>query len=339
MAIATLPRLPGPHQTGDAERRVRPEHLRVEEQVVDAPVDHVDRFETVDRAHVHPITVVDDQVAAFDEGRAHALGEERVLEVRRVEDPRGEHGDRRVAHPVGGERAEQAVELVGVGIDRLDALAGEHLGEGALGDGTVLQHVAHAGRNTEVVLQHVQRAVGVAHEVGSGDVRPHAELGVDAPALRAEVGRVGEQLGREHTVRHDALVVVEVVDEPVEGHETLDEAALDRGPFGGLDHPGDDVERPRPVDAAGLGVHGERDPESEDVGRRRGLAGPELIEAEVVDDGEQLLRRRPRPTVTIAQLVPGWAGRGSLFHPPPTLGEPCFGAVKCHATHHRLRDG
>ena len=124
-----LARLPRPHQTGDAERRVGPEHLRVEEQVVDAPVDHVDRFETVDRAHVHPIVVVDDQVAALDERRAHALGEERVLEVRRVEDPRGEHGDRRVAHPVGGERAEQAVELVGVGVDRLDALAGEHLGE------------------------------------------------------------------------------------------------------------------------------------------------------------------------------------------------------------------
>ena len=154
-----------------------------------------------------------------------------MLEVRRVEDARGEHDDARVANAVGSERHEQLVELVGVGVDRGDALAGEQLGERPLADGPVLQHVAHARRHAQVVLEHVHRAVGVAHEVGPGDVRPHAELRVDALALRTVVGRVVEQLAGEHAVGDDPLVVVDVVDEAVEGDEPLDQAALDARPL------------------------------------------------------------------------------------------------------------
>ena len=110
------------------------------------------------------------------------------------------------------------------------ALAGEHLGERPLADRPVLQHVAHARRDPQVVLEHVHRAVGVAHEVGAGDVRPDAEAGVDAPALGPEVGRVVEQVAREHPVGDDLLVVVEVVDEAVERDEPLHETALDAAP-------------------------------------------------------------------------------------------------------------
>ena len=113
-----------------------------------------------------------------------------------------------------------------------------------------------------------------------------------------------------------------------------------RGPLGGLDDAGDDVERPRPVDAAGLGVDGERDPQREDVGRRRRLAGPQLIEPEVVDDGEQLVRRRPGPAVGVAQLVPGWAGRGSRSSSGADTRRAVFRhrEVSCR-THHRPRAG
>ena len=64
----------------------------------------------------------------------------------------------------------------------------------------------------------------------------------------AVVDRVVEQFGREHAVGDASLLVVDVVDEAVERHEALDEAALDDRPLAGLDDPGDDVERPRPVD-------------------------------------------------------------------------------------------
>ena len=220
------------------------------------------------------------------------------------------------AHAVGRERAEQLVELVGVGVDRRDALAGEHLGERPLGDGPVLEHVAHAGRHAQVVLEHVHRAVGVAHEVGAGDVRPHAELRVDAPALGAEVGRVVEQLGREHAVGDDALVVVEVVDEPVERHEALDRARARRAAHSvasmtrGMTSNGHARSMP-PASEYTVNVM----PKREDVGRRRRLAGPQLLDAEVVDDGEHLRRRRPRPAVARRAARPrvGWAGQPVLI--------------------------
>ena len=193
----------------DFHARIRPgtpssesgeERLGVEEQVVDAAVDHVDRLEAVDRAHEHTVVVRHDEVAALDERGPHPLSEEGVLEVRRVEDSRGEHDDARTGHVLGGERHEHLGELLGVRVDRGDALAGEHLRERPLADRPVLQHVADPGRHPQVVLEHVHRAVGVTDEVGPGDVRPHAEARPNALALGAEVGRVVEQLARKHAV-------------------------------------------------------------------------------------------------------------------------------------------
>ena len=47
-----------------------------------------------------------------------------------------------------------------------------------------------------------------------------------------------------------ALVVVDVVDEQIEGAEPLDQARLDLVPLVGRHHPGDDVEGPGPVGRA-----------------------------------------------------------------------------------------
>ena len=90
-----------------------------------------------------------------------------------------------LADAVGRERDEHPVQLVGVRVDGQDALLREQIGEHALGDRPVLEHVADAGGHAQVVLEHVHRAVGVAHEIAAGDVRPHAELRVDADGTRA----------------------------------------------------------------------------------------------------------------------------------------------------------
>ena len=60
----------GVHQARDAERAVAPEGERVEEVVVDAPVDHVDALAALGGAHEHVI-VLDHQVAALDQRDAH----------------------------------------------------------------------------------------------------------------------------------------------------------------------------------------------------------------------------------------------------------------------------
>ena len=88
---------------------------------------------------------------------------------------------------------------------------------------------------------------------------------VHTPALGAEVHRVLEQFGGEHTVGDDALVVVQVVDEMVDGREALLQAGLDTPPFVSCDDTRDDVERPGTVDATPVGVHRERDALREDV--------------------------------------------------------------------------
>ena len=100
LAIPTLPAFHARISPGTPERRVGTEHLGIEEQVVDPPVDHVHTFEPDDRAHVHALVVADHEVGALDQLGAHPLGEERVLEVGRVEDARREHDDLRLGDTV-----------------------------------------------------------------------------------------------------------------------------------------------------------------------------------------------------------------------------------------------
>ena len=75
----------GVQQPRHAEQAVGPEGERVEEVVVDAPVDDVDALQPARRAHEDAVPV-DDEVARLDELDAHLPREERVLEVRRVVD-------------------------------------------------------------------------------------------------------------------------------------------------------------------------------------------------------------------------------------------------------------
>ncbi len=295
--------LPRPHQARHAERRIGVEHLRVEEEVVDAAVDDVDALEALDRLHVDAVVVVHDEIGALHELGPHPLGEERVLEVRRVVDARGEHDDLRVAPAGRGERHQQLVQLVGVRVDRSDQVPFEQLGERPLRDDPVLEHVAHTRRHAQVVLEHVELAVAGAHEIRAGDVRPHPELRMHATALLAEVRRVLEQLAREHPGGDDPLLVVDVVDEHVEGTQPLNQPLLDPAPLLTGDEPRDDVERPCPVDVLALRVDGERDPHGEDLEVGHPLALAQLVDAEPVEELHQIAGDRARSPVVLEQLV------------------------------------
>ena len=78
--------------------RIGAERLGVEEVVVDAAVDHVARARRPLVVRMKTVPSRDDEVAAFDQLDAHLLGEEAVLEVRRVVDAgREQHDHWRVA--------------------------------------------------------------------------------------------------------------------------------------------------------------------------------------------------------------------------------------------------
>ena len=76
----TLPGAQGAEQAGDAEVRIRPHRQRIEEAVVDPPVDHVDPLRPARRAH-EDAALVDEQVGALDQLDAHLVGQERMLEI------------------------------------------------------------------------------------------------------------------------------------------------------------------------------------------------------------------------------------------------------------------
>ena len=84
---------PGAHQARHAERGILAEHLRVEEVVVDAPVDHVHARPAAHRLHVDAVVTIYREVAALDQLAAHLPREVGVLEVRRVVDAGREHHD------------------------------------------------------------------------------------------------------------------------------------------------------------------------------------------------------------------------------------------------------
>ncbi len=262
---------------GNAEGGIGLEHLRVEEEVVDPPVDDIDADEAADGPEVEAVVAVDDEVLALHQVGAHLLSEEGVLEVGRVEDARRQDRDDGCLARPGREGGEEAGQLVGVAVDGLDVEIAEQVGEDPLGDLAVLEHVGDARRHAQVVLEHVHRPVRVTHEVAAADMGPHA-LGRSHPvALGAVVHRRSQHLGREHTIGHDPGGAVQVADEQVEGGEPLDEPRREALPLLGRDHPRNDVEGPVPVDVGGLAVHGEGDTHRADGQLRRLLAPGELV--------------------------------------------------------------
>ena len=101
----------------------------------------------------------------------------------------------------------------GIIVHRAHAQALEDLRESALHQVAVFQNVGDAGGHAQVVFQHVDLAVAVAHQVGAGDVAPDAARRIDADALRAVEGGGIDHFFRDDLVLQDLLIVIDVVDE------------------------------------------------------------------------------------------------------------------------------
>ncbi len=220
----------GGEQARHAEHRVGAERQRIEEVVVDAPVDHVHALRAVRRAHVDGV-VLDEQVLPLDQLDAHLLREERVLEIRGVVRAGRQHRDRRPLRAGRRDAVEVLEQQVRVVLDRPDALRREELGKEPHHHLAVLEHVGHAGRHAQVVLEHVELARPGAHDVDAGDVRVDAAGNIDALHLGA-VLRVAEHALRRHDARlQDRLLVVDVAQERVQRLHALLQPAIEHLPF------------------------------------------------------------------------------------------------------------
>ena len=299
---AQVPRPVDVEQPRGPQQRLGSERQRVEEVVGDPAVEHVHPLEPSRGAHAEE-AVVHEQIPALDQLDAHLLRQERVLEVGRVVHPRREDRDGRRRHPRRRDPVQHLEQAARVVLDRAHAGGLEDVVERALEDLAVLEHVGDARRAPQVVLEDVELAVGIPHEVGPGDVAPHPPGRVEALALGEVPGGAEDDLLGHDTVGHDLLVVVDVVAEGVEGGHPLFQAALNDHPVFRFDDPRHEVEG---EDALGgtLGpVDVERDPEVQQ--RRLGglLPAQQLALGEVLDPLDEELRSPPGTTPRLENLV------------------------------------
>ena len=119
-------------------------------------------------------------------------------------------------------------QLVGIVLDRRDAVAREQVGEEPHHDLAVLQHVGDAGGRAGVVLQHVERVGVDAHDVDAGDVHVDVVRHRLAGHLRPEDRVAEDQVVGHDPGPQDLARAVDVVEEGVDRLDALLEAARSR---------------------------------------------------------------------------------------------------------------
>ena len=287
---------PHPQQGIGAEDR------RVDEIVVDAPIEDVHALEPLGGEHVDE-PLGDHQILALHQLHPHLLGEEGVFEVGAVVNAGGQDADGGRLDVFRCEVLQGLQQLGGVIVHRPHPGGFEHLGEGALEHLAILQHVGDARGAAQVVLQHVEAAVVVAHQVGARHVAPYPAGRGEALAFFA-VGAAGEdQVFGDHLVLEDLFLVVNVLDELIEGEDPLLEAAFDLLPVAGGNDAGNDVERENLFGALIAAVDVEGNAHFKQQGLGRLLAHGEVARRQRLDLVHQQLRAGSGPAVAVDQFI------------------------------------
>ncbi len=286
MALARVDAAVAVHreQARHAEHAVGVEGQRVETVIVDAPVDDVDLARAFRGAHPHGIAA-HEQVLALDQLDPHLLGQEGMLEVGAVVRPRRHDRHGRIGI---GQRwrngAQAAQQLRRIVRDRRDPVVMKQAREQAHHHRTVLEHVRHARRRAQIVLEHVELAFGDAHDVDPGDMDIDIAGHVHVLHLGA-IKLVAHDLRRgNHAGLDDFLAVIDVVQEQVEGADALEQAGLQLAPLGARQNARDDVEGDQPLGAGGAAIDRKGDAQALEQkvgllalggeGRVRGIAQP-----------------------------------------------------------------
>ena len=169
-------------------------------------------------------------------------GDRRVLVEGGVELPVAQQHDRRVlarrrrsgrAQAL-AERLEGRVERAHVELRRGRQVLAEHLPRG--------DRVGDPGWGAEVVLEHLERAVAVAHHVQPRDRDPRADLLADADQLALVVLGAVEAGGWDDARRDDPPLGVDVAHEQLQRAHALGDAGRQLAPFARVDHARDRVD-------------------------------------------------------------------------------------------------
>ena len=289
---------------GTAHQRLGAELQRVEVLVVDTPVDHVHRDLALGGAQ-EDVGAVAHEVAPLHQVHAHEAGQQGVLVEGRVVHARGQHDHRGILHRRrrgAAQGVDQPGRVVG---DHLNGLAPEQLGQHPRHGGAVGQHVAHARRAAEIVLQHPELAVLVADHVDPRHVDAHPVRRRVAVGRPHEARRAGDDLVRNEPVADDPGRAVDVVQEELERPDPLGHPGRHLGPLGAGEDPGHDVEGERAL----LAVEVEGDALVHEGPGQPGGTGRDVLGAHLGQRGGDRGVGRTGRAVAADHLVEGGLGQ------------------------------
>ena len=138
-------------------------------------------------------------------------------------------------------------------------MIGEQIGRDPHHDFAVFQHVGHARRRADVVLQHVEVFAVGAHHVDAGDMHADVVGRAQANHLGPELRVALDELARNDAGPQDFLRAIDVGQKGVQRLDPLDQAFLEAHPFRALDDARNDIERDQPLGRVRLAVDVEGD--------------------------------------------------------------------------------
>src|SRR5882762_7729420 len=116
-------------------------------------------------------------------------------------------------------------------LDRGNSVIAKQRGENFLQNLAVRQHVGDAARYPEIVFQHGKAPVWKPHQVGAADADINPTRHSQIAHLTPEVAATVNQFSRHDAVRQNFSAVVNVVQEEVQGRDSLGESTFNFAPF------------------------------------------------------------------------------------------------------------
>jgi hypothetical protein len=207
-----------------------------------------------------------------------------MFEIGTVELSRRQHHHVRIDDASGRHGTQVVQQQVRIVLDRRDRLAGEQLREQAHHHPAVFQHVGHARRGAQVVLEHVVFAFAGAHQIDAGNVAIDLLRHIDADHLLAKLGIQQNLRGGNAPGLDDFLIVVNIMQEGIQGSDPLPQPVGQDFPLLRGNDARHDVEGDQAFLSGILAIHGEGDADA--MKRQVGLRALAL---------DKLRRRRFEP--------------------------------------------
>ena len=227
---------------------------------------------------------------------------------------RQQHHVRRAGAIGRRDRGEHLAQLLRIIRHRRHRMPSDQVREQAQHRLAVFEHVGHARRRAAIILEHVEVARVGAHDVDAGDMGIDALRRIETLHLGAEGFVVQDQALRDDAGAENVACVINVVEEGVQRHDALRQAARQHVPLGGAEDARHDIEWDESLRIAALGIDREGDADAAEQQLRLFLL-----------QLQQFARRLGEPAphdligltamLGVAGLVEGGHGSASVFFP------------------------